>query len=68
MSGVICDRRVPARMKGSLQDGSKTCYVVWLGGRATDKKTGEGAGGGRVEDAAIFFGSDEDGQDQKLDY
>lgn len=25
-------------------------------------------GGGRVEDAAIFFGSFEDGQDQKLAY
>ncbi len=42
-----------------------TSYVVWLGDGGTDKKTGEGAGGGRVKDAAIFFGSDVDGQDQK---
>lgn len=37
-----------------LQNGSETSYVVWFVGGGTDKKTGGGAGGGRVEDAKIF--------------
>ena len=64
VAGVICDRRVAARVNGeSIKDGSETSYVVWFGGGGADKKTGSGAGGGRVKDAAILVGSDEDGQD-----
>ena len=52
----------------SIQEGGETSYVVWFGGGGADKKTGSGAGGGRVKDAAILVGSDEDGQDKKLVY
>lgn len=38
-------------------------YGVWFGDTGTDKKQGGGAGGGWVEDATIFIGSEQDGQD-----
>lgn len=28
--GVICNRRIPARVKEGLQNGSETIYVVWF--------------------------------------
>ena len=61
MSGVICDRRVPARVKG----GSEASNLVWVGDSGTDEKTGGEDGGGRVEDVAIFIRSDNNGQDQE---
>ena len=51
MSGVICDRRVPAGVR--------------VGVDGTDEKTGGGDGGGRVEDVTIFNRSDKNGQDQE---
>ena len=57
MSGVICDRRVPARLKGEVGmcrpykvRSSETSNVVRVGDGGTDEKTGGGDGGGRVED------------------
>ena len=61
MSGVICDRRVPARVKGKVCTvivDSKTSNVVRVGDGGTDEKTGGGDGGGRVEDVTIFIRSD----------
>lgn len=49
--------------RDSLQDSSETSYVVWFGVDGTDKKTGGGAGAGRVEDDKIFLGSYKDIQD-----
>ena len=60
MSGVICDRRITARVKGS-----ETSNVVLVGESGTDEKTGGGDGGGRVEDVAIFIRSDQNGQDKE---
>ena len=66
MPGVICDRRVPARVKGEgVQGGSETSNVVRVGDSGTDEKTGGGDGGGRVEDVAIFIRSDKNGQYQE---
>lgn len=50
------------RRKG-LQDGSETWCDVWFEDSNTDKNTGCWARGGRVEDALIFDGSDQNGQD-----
>ena len=56
MSGVICDRRVPARVKGKVYKvAAETSNVVRVGDSGTDEKTGGGDGGGRVEDVAIFI-------------
>ena len=61
MSGVICDRRVPARLKGKIQGGSETRNVVRFGDSGTDENTGGGDGGGRVENVTIFFRNDKHG-------
>ena len=60
MSGVICDRRVPARVKGN-----ETSNLVRVGDSGTDEKSRGGDGGGRVEDATISIRSDNNGQDQE---
>ena len=49
MSGVICNRILPARVKG------KVYTVVRVGDSGTDQNTGGGDGDGRVEDVAIFI-------------
>lgn len=46
----------------SLQDGSKTCYDVWFGD-GTDKKTGGGAAGSRIEE--VHIGTNQDGQNSR---
>ena len=56
MSGVICDRRVPARVKGKVYKVAVRPAMLYgletVGG--TDEKTGGGDGGGRVEDMLRF--------------
>ena len=64
MSGVICDRRVPARVKGKVYKVAVRPAMLY-GDSGTDEKTGGGDGGGRVEDVAIFIGSDKNGQYQE---
>ena len=59
MSGVICDRRVPAKSeREGVQGGSETSNVVRVGDGDTDEKTGSGDGDGRVEDFTIFIRGD----------
>ena len=66
MSGVICDRREPARVKGEgVQGDSEANNVVRVGDGGTDEKTGGRDGGGRVEDVMIFIRSDKNGQNQE---
>ena len=66
ISGVICNRRVPARVKGKVTRWqSETSNVVRVGDGGTDEKTGGGDGSGRVEDVTIFIRSDKNGQDQE---
>ena len=59
MSGVICDRRVPARVKGKVYKVAVRPAMLYM------LETGGGDGGGRVEDVAIFIRSDKNGQDQE---
>ena len=47
MSGVICDKRVPASEREGVQGGSETSNVVRVGDSGTDEKTGGGNGSGR---------------------
>ena len=65
MSGVICDRRVPARVKGKMYKAAVRPAMLYGLETGTDEKTGGGDGGGRVEDVAIFIRSDKNGQDQE---
>ena len=66
MSGVICDRRVPARVKGKVYKVAvRPAMLYGLETVALTKKTGGGDGGGRVEDVAIFNWSDKNGHDQE---
>ena len=66
MSGVICDRRVPARGKGKVYSMAvRPAMLYGLETVALTKKTGSGDGGGRVEDVTIFIRSDKNGQDQE---
>ena len=49
-----------------LLDFEKTLNnVVWRRESGTEKKTGGGDGGGRVEDVTICVSSDKNGQDQE---
>ena len=57
MSGVICDRRVPARVKGKVAVRPAMLHS------GIDENTG--GGGGRVEDATIFIRNDKNGQGQE---
>ena len=59
MSGVICDRRVPGRVKGKVYKVAVRPAMLYR------LETGGGYGGGRVEDVAIFIRSDKNGQDQE---
>lgn len=43
---------------GGLQSISETCYDIWFEDGGADKKTGGGAGDGK-----IFIGRDQNGQD-----
>ena len=47
MSGVICDRRVPARVKSKMFKVAVRPAML-VGDSRTDEKTGGGDGGGRV--------------------
>ena len=55
IAGVICDRRVPARVKGKVYKvtARPAMLLDWVGDGGTDEKTVGGDGGGRVEDVTI---------------
>ena len=57
MSGVICDRRVPARVKRKVYRVAVRPAMLY--------RTGGGDGDGRVEDVTIFIRSDKNGQNQE---
>ena len=51
-----------------VQGGRETSNVVRTEDGGTDEMTGDGAGGGGVEDVKIFVMSDENGQDQEREH
>ena len=61
MSGVICNRRVPARVEGKVYKVAVRPAMLY----GLETVAGGGDGGGRVEDVAIFIRSDTNGQDQE---
>ena len=66
MSGVICDRRVRARVKGKVyRVAVRPAMLYGLETVALTKREGGGDGGGRVEDVTILIRSDKNGQNQE---
>ena len=66
MSGMICDRRVPAGVKAKVSKVAvRPAMLYGLKNGGTDEKTGGGDGDGRVEDVKIFIKSDTNGQYQE---
>ena len=66
MPGVVCDRQLPARVKGEVYNVAVRLVMLHrLNKSGTDEKTGGGNGGGRIEDATIFIRSDKNGQDNE---
>ena len=64
MSGVICDRRVPARVKGKVYKVAVRPAILY--GLETVALTKRGGyGGGSVGDVTIFIRSDKNGQDHE---
>lgn len=59
---MICNRRVPARVKGKVYNMVVRPAMVYEMETVALKKTGRRAGGSRIKDAKISVGSDEDGQ------
>ena len=55
---MLKDAILPNPTPSQCCGGSKTSNVVRVRDGGTDKKTGGGDGGGRVEDVAIFIRSD----------
>ncbi|KAK3532178.1 hypothetical protein QTP86_009192 [Hemibagrus guttatus] len=72
VSGVLCDRKISARIKGGgVQDSGDMVYhhcmvyrhAVWFRDSVTEDETGVRARGSRAEDVEVLFGSDKIGQD-----
>ncbi|KAK3540824.1 hypothetical protein QTP86_002367 [Hemibagrus guttatus] len=64
VSGVLCDRKISARIKGEgVQDSGETGHAVWFRDSVTEEETGVRARGSRAEDVEVLFGSDKIGQD-----
>ena len=74
MSGVICGRGVPARVKGKVYTvalrpamlyGLETVALTKRQEAEFEVAELSGYGGGRVEDVTIFISSDKKGEDQE---
>ncbi|KAK3540717.1 hypothetical protein QTP70_034635 [Hemibagrus guttatus] len=63
-SGVLCDRKISARIKGKVyRTVVGTGHAVWFRDSVTEEETGVRARGSRAEDVEVLFGSDKIGQD-----
>lgn len=62
---MTCQRGTGKSAKEGFHVGNETNSVEWFGESRTDRVTGGSAGGGRVVDAKIFLGSDEDEQEKR---
>ena len=64
VSGVICDRRLPARVKGKVYSSMvRPAMVYGLETVAVTKKTSRRDGSRRDENVEVCYGSDEKRQD-----
>ena len=64
-TGVLCDRKVPAKLKGRLFELMAKPAMGWDGRGTGNQGTGEEDEGGRDEDATIRTWEDETGQDSE---
>ncbi|KAK3557346.1 hypothetical protein QTP70_026574, partial [Hemibagrus guttatus] len=58
VSGVLCDRKISARIKEGVQDSGETGHAVWFRDSVTEEETGVRARGSRAEDVEVLFRSD----------
>ncbi|KAK3571266.1 hypothetical protein QTP86_005982 [Hemibagrus guttatus] len=62
VSGVLCDRKISARIKGNVYRTVVRPAMLY-GFRDSEEETGVRARGSRAEDIEVLFGSDKIGQD-----
>lgn len=63
MSGVMCDGRIAARVKGMVHKRITRPAMVYVWEPWHLQRTGTRVGGGRFEDVKIFTKRDQNGQD-----
>ncbi|KAK3539779.1 hypothetical protein QTP70_013212 [Hemibagrus guttatus] len=64
VSGVLCDRKISARIKGKVyRTVVRPAMLYGFRDGVTEEETGVRARGSRAEDVEVLFGSDKIGQD-----
>ena len=64
VSGVLCDRKLSARVNSKMYKSVVSSHALWNGNGVSDEKTVWKNGSCRVENSKMATGSDEKGQDK----